>query len=123
MARIGLGEQKHNIIGQGEVDKIVLATPRERREMLEEALGLRIYQLKKNETERKLDATEQNMSQVEGLIKEIAPHLKFLKVQAQKAEARGTVEAELREFQKAYFAKESKEVEAGYPPTDSMTRS
>ena len=43
MARIGLGEQKHNIIGQGEVDKIIMASSRERREMLEEALGLRIY--------------------------------------------------------------------------------
>lgn len=113
MARIGLGESKHNIIGQGEVDKIILATPKERREMLEEALGLRIYQLKKNETERKLDATEQNMSQVEGLIKEISPHLRFLKVQAQKAETRGSVEAELKEFQKAYLGKEAKEIEVG----------
>ncbi len=114
MARIGLGETKHNIIGQGEVDKIILATPKERREMLEEALGLRIYRLKKNETERKLDATERNMSQVEGLVREIAPHLKFLKVQAQKAEARGSVELELKEFQKAYFAKEAKEIKDGY---------
>lgn len=114
MARIGLGESKHNIIGQGEVDHIILATPRERREMLEEALGLRIYQIKKNETERKLDSTENNMMQVEGLLREIAPHLKFLKAQAEKAEARGSVEAELKEFQKAYFAKEAEGIEEGY---------
>ena len=111
MARIGLGEQKHNIISQGEVDRIILASPRERREMLEEALGLRIYQLKKNETERKLDATENNMKQVEGLVREIAPHLKFLRVQAQKAEARGSVEAELKQFEKAYFIKEAQAIE------------
>lgn len=110
MARVGLGESKHNIIGQGEVDRVILATPRERREMLEEALGLRIYQLRKNETERKLALTETNMRQVESLVREIAPHLKFLKAQAQKAEARETVEAELKEFQKAYFAKERQEI-------------
>ncbi len=110
LARIGLGEQKHNIISQGEVDRIIMSSPRERREMLEEALGLRIYQLRKNETERKLEATENNMNQVEALLREIAPHLKFLKVQAQKAEARERVEAELKQFQKAYFAKEAEEI-------------
>ncbi len=56
IARIGLGETKHNIIGQGEVDRTLMATLRERREMLEEALGLRVYQLKKNEAVRKLNA-------------------------------------------------------------------
>src|ERR1051326_4341582 len=55
-ARMGLGETKHNIIGQGEVDRFLLANPRERREMLEEALGLRVYRLKKTEAERKLNA-------------------------------------------------------------------
>src|SRR3989344_930861 len=76
IARIGLGETKHNIIGQGEVDRILMSTARERREMLEEALGLRVYQLKKNEALRKLEATENNMRQVEVLAREIAPHLK-----------------------------------------------
>lgn len=114
MARLGLGETKHNIIGQGEVDRIVLATPVERRAMLEEALGLRIYQLKKNETERKLASTEQNMAQVEALLNEIAPHLKFLKSQAGKAEARGVLQAEFRALQQVYFFKEGQEIsEAG----------
>lgn len=111
MARIGLGETKHNIISQGEVDRILMATPRERREMLEEALGLRVYQIKKNETERKLDATENNMKQVESLVREIAPHLKFLRAQAQKAETRETVEIELKQFEKLYFAKEEQEIQ------------
>lgn len=108
MARIGLGESKHNIIGQGEVDRILLSTPKERYAMLEEALGLRVYHIKKNESERKLSATENNMNQVEALIREIAPHLKFLSAQAKKAQARGTLEEELRQFQKIYFAKSYK---------------
>lgn len=112
LARMSLGETKHNIIGQGEVDRILLSTPRDRREMLEEALGLRVYQLKKNEAERKLDATENNMKHVEALAREIAPTLKFLKQQAQKAEAREGVENELKELQKVYFTKEDQEIRA-----------
>lgn len=109
-ARVGLGQSKHNIIGQGEVDRTLMASSRDRREMLEEALGLRVYQLKKNEAERKLDATENNMKQVEALVREITPHLKFLRAQAQKAETRGGLEEELKQFQKIYFSKETKEI-------------
>lgn len=111
MARIGLGETKHNIIAQGEVDRLLLSSARDKRAMLEEALGLRVYQLKKNEAERKLDSTENNMKQVEGLIRELAPHLRFLREQSKKAESRVEFELELKSFQKIYFAKEDKEIE------------
>ena len=79
--------------------------------MIEEALGLRVYQLKKNETLRKLEHTDANISQGEALVREIAPHLKFLKIQAEKAERREEVATELREFQKIYFVRESSELE------------
>jgi len=111
IARIGLGETKHNIVGQGEVDRILLSNPKERKAMIEEALGLRVYQLKKNETLRKLEHTDANISQGEALVREIAPHLKFLKIQAEKAERREEVATELREFQKIYFVRESSELE------------
>src|SRR3989338_1103972 len=111
IARIGLGETKHNIVGQGEVDRILLSNPKERKAMIEEALGLRVYQLKKNETLRKLEHTDANISQGEALVREIAPHLKFLKIQAEKAEKREEVANELQEFQKIYFVRESSELE------------
>ena len=110
MARIGLGPTRHNIIGQGEVDRVLLASLRERREVIEEALGLLVYQLKKNEAERKLELTENNMKQVEALVREIAPHLKFLRMQAKKAEARESVEEEVKQLQKIYLAKEELEL-------------
>ena len=105
LAKIGLGETKHNIIGQGEVDRILLASSRDRRSMLEEALGLRVYQLKKKESFRKLAETEENMKRVEDLVKEIAPHLKYLKNLKERAEQRGAYEKELREFYISYFSK------------------
>ncbi|MDP3779351.1 MAG: AAA family ATPase [bacterium] len=111
MARVGLGESKHNIIGQGEVDRMLLSSSRERREMLEEALGLRIYQIKKNESLRKLDQTETNMQQVQLLVRELTPHLKFLRTQAQKMQQRELVEKELAIFQTIYLLRERKEIE------------
>jgi chromosome segregation protein len=106
LAHIGLGHTKHNIIGQGEVDRVLMASPRERRQIIEEALGLRVYQLKKEEAERKLDASRENLEKIESLIREIAPHLKFLKTQAAKAEARESIRVDLLQYQKAYFVKE-----------------
>lgn len=103
-ARMGLGDTKHTIIGQGEVDRLLLSTPKERREMLEEALGLRVYQLKKHEAERKFAATQINMAEVASLLREIAPHLKFLRNQAEKANMRGTLENQLNELERLYFA-------------------
>lgn len=112
MAHAGLGEAKHNIISQGEVDRMLLSSARDRREMFEEALGLRVYQIKKRETERKLEATEANIKQVEALIREIVPHLKFLKSQAEKSKMRGVIENELRQYELIFCLKEQEEIAA-----------
>lgn len=112
LARMGLGETKHNIISQGEVDRLLISSPRERRELLEEAIGLRLYQLRQREAERKLAETGENIRQVESLIREISPHLKFLKTQADKAEKREAARAELDYHARAYAAKENAAINA-----------
>ena len=130
MARIGLGESKHNIIGQGEVDRMLVSSLRERKDMLEDALGLRVYQLKKNESLRKLDQTEVNMQQVQLLVHEITPHLRFLRAQAQKAQQREFVEKELAIIQGIYCDREQQEINehekriqaATLPLTEKRTR-
>ncbi len=111
-ARMGLGESRHNIIGQGEVDRLLLALPKDRYHLLEEALGLRVYHLKKNEAERKLEATRQNIVQAEAVIREIVPHLKFLRATAHRAGNRDKLEAELRNSEGIYFAREEIEIAA-----------
>src|SRR6185369_9824620 len=67
LASANIGETGHHIISQGEADRILLANPRERREMLEDALGLTVFEFKKEESERKLLKTEDNIKQVEAL--------------------------------------------------------
>lgn len=106
LAGANIGQTGHHIISQGEADKILSASPRERREMLEDALGLKVYQYKLEESERKLVKTEENMRQVGALRKEIAPHLRFLKKQVEKVEkARELKESAIPRFQ-AYLKRE-----------------
>lgn len=86
LAAANIGPSGHHIISQGEADRILSAAPRERREMIEDALGLKAFQLKKGEAERKLEKTKENIGKVEGLRREVAPHLKFLEKQVKKLE-------------------------------------
>src|SRR3990167_2170879 len=86
LAHAHIGASGHHIISQGEADRILNSNIRERREMVEDALGLKIYQYKKTESERKLLKTDENIKSVESLRREIAPHLKFLKKQVEKVE-------------------------------------
>lgn len=106
LSKFGIGASSHHIISQGESDHILNASSKEKREMLEDALGLRIYQLKRQEAERKLKKTEENINQVESLRKEIQPHLKFLKKQAEKVEKALTLRDKLQGLCREYFSKE-----------------
>ena len=104
LAGANIGETVHHIISQGESDRILLANNRERRAMLEDALGLKIYEFKKQEAERKLIKTEDNISQVNSLRRELAPHLRFLENQVKKLERADELRRELIKLAQTYFA-------------------
>jgi chromosome segregation protein len=106
LARANVGETGHHIISQGEADRVLSAHPRERRAMIEEALGLRYYQYKKAEAEKKLEKTEENIREVASLRREIAPHLKFLASQVERAEKHGEMKRELITLYQTYFSHE-----------------
>ena len=86
LASVNIGSSGHHIISQGEADRILNANARDRREMVEDALGLKIYQYKIKESERKLEKTNENMKEVVLLRRENVPHLNFLKKQVEKFE-------------------------------------
>lgn len=106
LAQAHIGASGHHIISQGEADRILSANIRERREMIEDALGLKIYHYKKQESEKKLEKTEENLKQVQSLRREIAPHIRFLEKQVEKVEKARQMREELRELYKHYFALE-----------------
>ena len=106
LAGAHIGSSGHHIISQGEADRILNATMRERREMIEDALGLKIYQWKREESEKKLEKTDENMKQVASLRREIAPHISFLKKQVEKIEKTKQLKEELRALYGEYLKPE-----------------
>ena len=86
LGNVGLGASSHHIISQGEADRFLNASPKDRKEMIEEALGLKIYRIKKADAEKRLEKTAENIKQVESLRREIQHQLKFLKKEAEKIE-------------------------------------
>jgi chromosome segregation protein len=67
LAGANIGGSGYQIISQGEADRILNASPKERREMVEDALGLKLYQHKKLESERKLEETGINIEKTKSL--------------------------------------------------------
>ena len=61
LAGVHIGASSHHIISQGEADRILLASPKDRRNMIEDALGLKIYQYKRIDSERKLMKTREKI--------------------------------------------------------------
>ncbi len=82
----------------------------ERREMLEEILGLRQYQLKKHEAELKLDSTKFNMEKARALVDELLPHLKILRRQTAKWAKHDELVKELEDLEGRYFGAKLHEI-------------
>ena len=106
IASVNIGASGHHIISQGEADRYLNANVKDRRELIEEALGLKLYQYRIKESERKLKKSEENMRESELLRREIAPHLKFLKRQVDKIEKAKNLRGELATHYQGYFARE-----------------
>ena len=107
LASVNIGSSGHHIISQGEADRILNASSRDRKEMVEDALGLKIYQYKIKESERKLEKTSENMKEVAMLRRENAPHLNFLKKQVEKFEKAKEMQAELSTLYREYLKNEN----------------
>ncbi len=107
LAGANIGGSGYQIISQGEADRILNASARERREMVEDALGLKLYQHKKAESEKKLEETGVNIDKTKSLRREIAPHLNFLRAQVEKIEKAREMKEELAAKMHEYLAREN----------------
>ena len=107
LAGANIGGSGYQIISQGEADRILNASPKERREMVEDALGLKLYQHKKAESERKLEETGVNIDKTKSLRRELAPHINFLRVQVEKIEKAREMKEELAVKLNEYLAREN----------------
>ncbi len=80
----GIGKDGYTIIGQGKVQEIMSAKPEDRRAIFEEATGISKFKAKKNESERKLDRTRENLIRYSDILSELETQLEPLERQAEK---------------------------------------
>ena len=92
----GMGREGYSIIGQGKIDEILSAKSGERREIFEEAAGISKFRHRKEEAERKLERTEENLVRINDKIAELELQVEPLREQAEKARKYLVLRDELR---------------------------
>ena len=92
----GMGREGYSIIGQGKIDEILSAKSGERREIFEEAAGISKFRHRKEDAERKLERTEENLVRINDKIAELELQVEPLREQAEKAKKYLVLRDELR---------------------------
>jgi len=111
VSSVNIGSSGHQIISQGEADRLLNASPRERKQIIEDALGLKVYQYRLLESERKIEKAEENIKEIGTIKREIAPQLNFLKKQVEKIEKAFILKEQLIGLYKEYLKTEEKYIE------------
>ena len=93
----GIGREMHVIVGQGQLDAILMATPEERRGFIEEAAGVLKHRKRKEKALRKLESMQANLARVQDLTVELRRQLRPLGKQAEVAKKAATIQADLRD--------------------------
>src|SRR5699024_9185939 len=95
----GLGREGYSIIGQGRIDEILSLKSEDRREVFEEAAGITKFRYRKEEAQKKLAETEENLIRIRDIYSELESQTKPLEKQAQKAKQYLALRDELREIE------------------------
>ncbi|MET1133672.1 MAG: AAA family ATPase, partial [Aeromicrobium sp.] len=93
----GIGREMHVIVGQGQLDSVLRATPEERRGFVEEAAGVLKHRKRKEKAIRKLDATQDNLTRLNDVLTELRRQLKPLGRQAEVARRAAGIQATVRD--------------------------
>lgn len=104
LAKAGIGRESYCVINQGMSDAVLSASAAERRMILEDAAGVKQYQIKKERAIRKMESTKNNLLRVADLVKEIEPHLRMLKRQSEKARKGKEISQDLQDKQRNLFS-------------------
>ena len=108
----GLGREMHVIVGQGQLDAVLHASPEDRRGFIEEAAGILKHRRRKEKTLRKLDAMQANLTRLSDLAGEIRRQLKPLGAQAEIAKEAASIAAIVRDARARLLADEVVELRA-----------
>ncbi|MDQ0735217.1 chromosome segregation protein SMC [Arthrobacter agilis] len=110
----GLGREMHVIVGQGQLDKVLHATPEDRRGFIEEAAGILKHRRRREKTVRKLDAMQANLARLSDLTAELRRQLTPLGKQAEVARRAQQVQFAVRDARSRLLADELVTLRAGF---------
>ncbi len=99
----GIGREGYSLIGQGRIDEILSAKSDDRRQVFEEAAGVMTYRFRKEEAERKLERTRDNLSRVNDIIAELEGRIEPLSRQAETAREYLNLSERLKELEVRLF--------------------
>jgi len=103
LAKSSFGQKTYSVIGQGMIDSFLMSSPQEKKEFIDEAVGIREFQLKRDQTLNKLINAKDNLEQTLTVLQEIKPQLRSLTRQVNRLEKREKIEQELKELQENYY--------------------
>ena len=104
LAKAHFGQRAYSVIGQGMVENFLNTTLAERKEFFDEATGVKMYQIKRDDAMNKLQNARGNLAQAGSLLSEIEPRMRSLTRQMKKLEQRAETEEKLKNLQKNYYA-------------------
>lgn len=107
LSSANIGPSGHHIISQGEADKILSISPKERKALLEDSLGLKSYVFKKKEAERKLIKTEVNIKEAKTQEQINTPRLRYLEREVGKIEKAKDLKKELKQKYILFFSQKN----------------
>lgn len=110
----GMGKYAFNIISQGEVSKIISDSPYERRTIFEEAAGVLKYKRRKEEALKKLEKTDENLTRVKDIIKELEEQIEPLKIQSEQASKYLKIKENLEQMEIALIANDLEKLNVLY---------
>ena len=105
--KANIGSTGHHIISQGQADRLLSSNIEERKEMIEDSLGLKFLQYKKHETQKKITKTEENLKEVSISLRELKPQLIFLEKQVKQIKKADEVKVNLTRLYEEYLFIES----------------
>ena len=106
----GVGRQQHVIVSQRQIEGVLSARPEDRRAVIEEAAGVLKYRRRKEKSERRLAATEANLTRLSDVVREIRRQLRPLERQAEAARRHGGLLAELSGLRRYLAGQEIKQL-------------
>ncbi len=109
----GLGREGYSIIGQGKIDEILSVKSADRREVFEEAAGISRYRHRKEEAERKLERTQENLTRINDKIDELELQVEPLRVSAEKAKKFLILRDELRGLEISLWLEQLERIRTG----------